>query len=36
MVIVVPEGDIDDPTRNPSFYDPTFNFLAEIGFEVVD
>lgn len=33
MVIVVPEGDVEDPTRHPSFYDATFNYLAEIGFE---
>jgi hypothetical protein len=35
MVIVVPEGDIEDPTRNPSFYNPTFSYLAEIGFEII-
>lgn len=32
MVIVVPEGDIEDPTRDPSFYDPTFDYLSSIGF----
>ncbi|MEK6302361.1 MAG: DUF2075 domain-containing protein [Acidobacteriota bacterium] len=32
MVIVVPPGDSDDPTRNPDFYDPTFDYLNEIGF----
>jgi hypothetical protein len=36
MVIVVPEGDMEDPTRTPAFYDPTFHYLAEIGFEVID
>lgn len=36
MVIVVPQGDSEDPTRNPSFYDCTFNYLAEIGFEVTE
>jgi hypothetical protein len=36
MVIVVPEGDPQDPTRNPSFYNPTFNYLAELGFSVLD
>jgi hypothetical protein len=35
MVIVVPEGDIEDATRLPSFYDSTYNYLAEIGFEKV-
>jgi hypothetical protein len=32
MVIVVPPGDEDDPTRDPSFYDPTFEYLRNIGF----
>lgn len=36
MVIVVPAGDIEDPTRNPSYYDSTFNYLAEIGFDVIE
>jgi hypothetical protein len=31
MVIVVPPGDPTDPTRNPSFYDPTFDWLKRIG-----
>ncbi|MFH1093030.1 MAG: DUF2075 domain-containing protein [Candidatus Omnitrophota bacterium] len=31
MVIVVPKGDLDDPTRDPKFYDPTFEYLKEIG-----
>ncbi len=35
MVLVVPPGDPDDPTRLPSFYDSTFNYLQSIGFEVV-
>lgn len=35
MVIVVPAGDVDDPTRLPSFYDDTFNYLNSIGFEVL-
>jgi DUF2075 family protein len=34
MVIVVPEGDIDDATRDHTFYDGTFEYLKEIGFEV--
>ena len=33
MVIVVPEGDPKDPTRKPEYYDPTFEYLAGIGFE---
>jgi len=35
MVIVVPPGDADDPTRKPEFYDPTFNYLCEIGFSPI-
>lgn len=33
MAIVVPEGSKDDPTRNPDYYDCTFEYLREIGFE---
>jgi len=36
MVIVVPEGDIEDKTRNPSFYNDTFEYLKSIGFNVID
>jgi len=32
MVIVVPPGDSDDPTRKPEFYDPTFEYLRSLGF----
>ena len=35
MVIVVPSGDSLDPTRNPSFYDSTFSYLSEVGFESI-
>jgi len=35
MVIVIPPGDIEDPTRPPKFYDPTFEYLKAIGFEVL-
>jgi hypothetical protein len=35
MVIVVPPGDIEDPTRKPEFYNPTFNYLQEIGFKTI-
>ena len=31
MVIFVPPGEASDPTRLPAFYDPTFDYLAEIG-----
>ena len=32
MVIVVPDGDSDDPTRNSEYYDKTYEYLCEIGF----
>jgi hypothetical protein len=35
MVIVIPEGDIEDPTRNPEFYNSTFEYLSRIGFDVL-
>jgi hypothetical protein len=35
MVIVVPQGDSEDPTRSPEFYDPTFEYLQEIGFRTI-
>jgi hypothetical protein len=35
MVIVVPPGDVEDATRKPEFYDPTFNYLQEIGFKTI-
>ena len=35
MVIVVPSGDTNDPTRKPEFYDPTFEYLNEIGFTTI-
>lgn len=36
MVIVVPSGDAADSTRNPSFYDPTFEYLKNTGFDTLD
>ncbi|HMN62717.1 MAG TPA: DUF2075 domain-containing protein, partial [Anaerolinea sp.] len=35
MVIFIPEGDLQDESRNPSFYDGTFNYLKNIGFELL-
>ena len=32
MVIVVPSGDKEDQTRRSEFYDPTYHYLADIGF----
>ncbi|HET7929941.1 MAG TPA: DUF2075 domain-containing protein [Rhodanobacteraceae bacterium] len=31
MVIVVPEGSADDPSRSPAYYDPAFELLAGLG-----
>ena len=31
MVIFVPPGDPDDPTRQPTFYDETYEYLASVG-----
>jgi hypothetical protein len=31
MVVFVPPGDINDPTRSPRFFDSTFNYLRELG-----
>lgn len=35
MVIVIPEGDMEDPTRLPEFYNDTFTYLKSIGFDVL-
>lgn len=35
MVIVVPLGDEKDLTRKPEFYDPTFEYLRDIGFTII-
>lgn len=35
MVIVVPPGDEEDPTRNPAFYNPTYEYLKSVGFEEI-
>ena len=32
MVIVVPPGDSADATRNPAYYDSTYDYLSGIGF----
>ncbi len=33
MVIVVPTGDVDDPTRDPTFYDATYEYLKSLEFD---
>ncbi|MEI6089722.1 MAG: DUF2075 domain-containing protein [bacterium] len=35
MIIVVPYGDNEDPTRDPKYYDSTYDYLKEIGFDVI-
>jgi predicted nucleic acid-binding protein len=35
IVIVVPEGDAADPTRDPAFYNPTWNYLVSVGLPLV-
>jgi Uncharacterized conserved protein (DUF2075) len=35
MVIVVPPGDKQDGTRCPDFYNPTFEYLKEVGFTTI-
>ena len=36
MVIFIPEGNLNDPTRPPSYYDGTFNFLRDCGIGSLD
>jgi hypothetical protein len=36
MVLVVPHGDDTDPTRDRSFYDPTYAYLSRIGVPVLE
>ncbi|HLS31358.1 MAG TPA: DNA/RNA helicase domain-containing protein, partial [Flavobacteriaceae bacterium] len=35
MIIVIPKGSQDDHTRNPDYYDSTFNYLKTIGFQII-
>ncbi len=35
MVVVVPEGDADDATRPPGFYDETYGYFQQLGLRVV-
>ncbi|WP_028121722.1 DUF2075 domain-containing protein [Epilithonimonas tenax] len=35
MIIVIPEGNTEDHTRHPDFYDPTFEYLRSIGFKTI-
>jgi len=35
MIICVPKGNIDDHTRQPEFYDSTYDYLKKIGFDEI-
>jgi DUF2075 family protein len=35
LIIFVPEGDVEDETRSPEFYDGTYNYLKGIGIEEI-
>ena len=35
MVVFVPPGEPSDPTRSPTYYDSTFNYLAGLGIPVL-
>lgn len=36
MVIFVPPGEPADPTRQPEFYDATYEYLVGLGLEVLE
>ena len=35
LIIFIPEGDKNDSTRKPEFYDGTYNYLKEIGIDEI-
>ena len=35
MIIVIPNGDVEDATRNPEYYDGTFNYLKQLGLVII-
>jgi DUF2075 family protein len=35
MIICVPEGKVEDHTRQPEFYDSTYEYLKSIGLEEI-
>jgi hypothetical protein len=35
MIIIVPEGNSEDHTRLPEYYDGTFNYLKLLGIPVI-
>jgi hypothetical protein len=36
MVVFIPPGDSNDPTRSPAYYDSTFGYLAGLGIPVIE
>lgn len=36
MVVVVPKGDPNDPTRDPAMYDATYEYLRNLGVGTID
>lgn len=36
MVLFVPKGEPTDATRSPEFYDPTFEYLVDIGIPILE
>jgi hypothetical protein len=35
MVVFVPPGESTDPTRLPGYYDCTFDYLTDLGIQVL-
>lgn len=35
MIIVIPEGNKEDHSRKPIYYDSTYNYLKSIGFQII-
>ena len=35
MVVFVPAGEAEDPTRDPRYYDSTFEYLVSLGLPVL-
>jgi hypothetical protein len=35
MVVVIPRGDAEDPTRDPAYYDDTYDYLRRSGMQVI-
>lgn len=35
MIILIPKGSTEDPTRSPDYYDETFSYLQRIGIPVI-